>query len=193
MYEFIATTILGISPDELTIHKFVTEILGWTSIIFYIGITIFNSMKLTRFAAFGSTTNDVIWAALMGWWPKVILNISVTTINAYRYLKDFTKTHQMILNIFAAVMAAGVSYIGYKSVEGFIAEPTWQVALQYVDLALILLALYMTSLTKYRTLMLISGFVGMGAYFGSTQMMIIKALVILITGYKLITIKPENS
>lgn len=36
----------------------------------------------------------------------------------------------------------------------------------------------MTDLKNYRKLMLVSGFVGMAAYWGNPQMMIIKALVI---------------
>ncbi len=83
-------------------------------------------------------------------------------------------------------MAAAILYIVYVAVTAFIAEPTLPVALQFMDLGLIVAALYMTSLRKYRVLMLVSGFVGMAAYYGNPQMMIIKALVIGIMSYKLI-------
>ncbi len=43
----------------------------------------------------------------------------------------------------------------------------------------------MTDLKNYRKLMLVSGFVGMAAYWGNPQMMIIKALVIGIMTFKL--------
>ena len=163
----------------------ITEILGWTSVAFYIGITIFNTMKFTRYAAFGSATNDIVWAALMGWWPKVILNLAVASINTYRYAKDFMQVSIWIINALAVIMVGGIGYIGYVAITAFIAEPTLNVALQFVDLGIILVALYMTSLTRYRWLMLSSGFVGMAAYWGNPQMMIIKALVIGIMTYKL--------
>lgn len=169
--------------------EMITEILGWTSVAFYISITIFNSMKITRYAAFGSAANDIVWASLMGWWPKVILNLAVTTVNAYRYFKDFTKTSKVILNAFALLAISGILYIVYFAVSGFIAEPTLPVGLQFADLGIILAALYMTTIKNYRILMLISGFVGMAAYWGNTQMMIIKGLVIVIMIFKLVTKK----
>ncbi len=161
-----------------------SEILGWTSVAFYIGLTVFNSMKFTRFAAFGSATNDIVWSVLMGWWPKVILNVSVASLNTYRYAKDFTSVSKNIITALAVVMGAGILYIVYVAVTAFVAEPTLPVALQFADLGIILLALYMTTLSNYRKLMLISGFVGMAAYYGNTQMMIIKAMVICIMSYK---------
>lgn len=161
------------------------EVLGWTSVVLYILLTIFNSMKFTRYAAFASATNDTVWSILMGWWPKVILNLSVNAINTYRYVKDFTNTGKTIINLLAGIMGASILYITYIAVTAFIAEPTIMVALQYADLAIIVAALYMTSLQKYRLLMLASGFVGMAGYYGNPQMMIIKALVIVIMSYKL--------
>jgi hypothetical protein len=161
------------------------EVLGWTSVAFYISLTIFNSMKFTRYAAFASAANDIAWSILMGWWPKVILNLSVGAINAYRYVKDFTNTSKMVINSAAALMASGILYIAYVAVSSFINNPTLAEALQFGDLALILLALYMTDLKRFRLLMFLSGFVGMAAYFGNPQMMIIKALVIGIMAYKL--------
>lgn len=170
----------------------ITEILGWTSVAFYIGITIFNSMKFTRFAAFGSAANDTIWAFLMGWWPKVILNLSVASLNTYRYAKDFTNASKSVVMTLGGLMAAGILYIAYVAVTAFIADPTLPVALQFADLGIILLALYMTTLTNYRKLMLLSGFVGMAAYYGNPQMMIIKALVIGIMTYKLFFDKSQD-
>ncbi|MEZ8142905.1 hypothetical protein A1OO_11345 [Enterovibrio norvegicus FF-33] len=172
---------------------FFTEILGWTSVAFYIGITIFNTMKFTRFAAFGSAANDTLWAFLMGWWPKVILNLSVASLNTYRYAKDFTNASKAVILGLGGVMAAGIMYIVYVAVSAFIAEPTLSVALQFADLGVILLALYMTTLTNYRKLMLLSGFVGMAAYYGNTQMMIIKVLVIGIMSYKLLFDKSQKT
>ncbi|KXF82086.1 hypothetical protein [Enterovibrio coralii] len=171
----------------------ITEILGWTSVAFYIGITIFNTMKFTRFAAFGSAANDTIWAFLMGWWPKVILNLSVASLNTYRYAKDFTNAPKAVIVGLGAVMAAGISYIAYVAVTAFLAEPTLSVALQFADLGIILLALYMTTLSNYRKLMLLSGFVGMAAYYGNPQMMIIKALVIGIMTFKLFFDKSQTA
>ena len=161
------------------------EVLGWSSVAFYISITIFNSMKITRYAAFGSAANDIVWAALMGWWPKVILNISVSSVNTYRYLKDFTSTNKYILRALVIGVIAGIGYISYIAVTAFLANPTIWVALQFVDLGIILAAMSMKTLKNYRILMLSSGFVGMAAYWGNTQMMIIKGLVISIMIYKL--------
>ncbi|MBV7298109.1 hypothetical protein [Enterovibrio paralichthyis] len=172
--------------------ELITEILGWTSVVFYIGITIFNTMKFTRFAAFGSAANDTLWAFLMGWWPKVILNLSVASLNTYRYAKDFTNASKSVILGLGSVMAAGILYIVYVAVTGFIANPTLPVALQFADLGIILLALYMTTLGNYRKLMLLSGFVGMAAYYGNPQMMIIKALVIGIMSYKLFFDKSQQ-
>lgn len=173
--------------------ELISEILGWTSVAFYIGLTVFNSMKFTRFAAFGSATNDIIWSVLMGWWPKVILNVSVASLNTYRYAKDFTNVNKNIILALAGVMGIGILYIIYVAVTAFVAEPTLPVALQFADLGVILLALYMTSLTNYRKLMLISGFIGMAAYYGNPQMMIIKAMVIGIMSYKLLFDKSQDA
>ena len=161
------------------------EVLGWSSVIFYILITVFNSMKKTRYAAFASAANDIVWAILMGWWPKVILNLSVTTVNTYRYLKDFTKTKRTILRAFAGLATVGISYILYFAITTFLKQPTLAVGLQFLDLGIILLALYMKKLNRYRLLMFVSGIVGMAAYWGNTQMMIIKALVVIIMSYNL--------
>ena len=163
------------------------NILGWTSVVFYILITVFNSMKFTRYAAFASAANDIIWSILMGWWPKLILNLSVGAINTYRYLKDFTKTGAYLLNGFAGIVGIGILYIIYFAVKTYFEHPTLSVALQFADLGFIVLALSMTSLRKYRWLMLISGFVGMAGYFANPQMVIIKAMVICIMTYKLFT------
>lgn len=173
--------------------EMITEILGWTSVAFYISITVFNSMKFTRYAAFGSAANDTIWAFLMGWWPKVILNLAVASVNTYRYAKDFMNVPKWLIIVLATVMGGGVSYIIYFAVSNFMSAPTWQVGLQFADLAIILLALYMTTLRHYRQLMLLSGFIGMAAYYGSTQMMIIKAMVIGIMLYKLFFDKSPTS
>ncbi len=173
--------------------ELISEILGWTSVAFYIGLTVFNSMKFTRFAAFGSATNDIVWALLMGWWPKVILNVSVASLNTYRYAKDFTNVNKNIILTLAGIMGIGILYIIYVAVTAFVAEPTLSVALQFADLGIILLALYMTRLTNYRKLMLISGFVGMAAYYGNPQMMIIKAMVIGIMSFKLLFDKSQEA
>ncbi len=175
----------------MTLELF-TEILGWTSVAFYISLTIFNSMKFTRYAAFGSAANDVLWSFLMGWWPKVILNLSVASLNTYRYAKDFTSVSKNVILALGAVMAAGIGYISWVAVTNFLAQPTLTVALQFADLGIILLALYMTTLRNYRMLMLMSGFVGMAAYYGNTQMMIIKALVIGIMTFKFLFDKTEE-
>lgn len=79
-------------------------------------------------------------------------------------------------------------YYDFKfAVPTFLEHPTWSVGLQFADLGIILLALYMKELKHYRILMLISGFVGMAAYYGNTQMMVIKALVIGMMIAKLFT------
>ena len=165
--------------------ELMSEILGWTSVVFYILITIFNTMKVTRYAAFGSAGNDMLWALLMGWWPKLILNLSVAGVNTYRYAKDFTKAPIALINTLAAGMISGVLYILHFAVTTFLSNPTWQVGLQFIDLGVILIALYMKSLKNYRILMLISGFVGVAAYYGNTlfkkfNMMIIKGIVIIL-------------
>ena len=177
---------------DIAVIDLLKDILGWTSVVFYILITIFNTMKVTRYAAFASATNDTIWSVLMGWWPKVILNLSVTAINLYRYFKDFTQTAKIIIQLLAAVMVIGISYIVYVAINAFIVEPTLAVGLQFVDLGVIVIALYMTELKKYRILMLLSGFVGMVGYFGNPQMMVIKALVIIIMTYKLFTTRNDT-
>ncbi|MEF1220197.1 hypothetical protein REH76_20845, partial [Photobacterium damselae] len=95
-------------------------------------------------------------------------------------------------NTVAALMAGGILYVAYVAISSFINNPTISEALQFGDLALILLALYMTELKKYRILMFLSGFVGMAAYYGNPQMMIIKALVIGIMAYKLYSTRNQT-
>ncbi|WP_097356289.1 hypothetical protein [Candidatus Enterovibrio escicola] len=164
----------------------IAEILGWTSVAFYISLTVFNTIKSTRYAAFCSAANDTVWAFLMGWWPKVILNISVASLNTYRYAKDFTSTSKAVIIGLGSIMVTGILYIVYLAVTAFMVEPTLPVALQFADLSVILAALYMTTLTNYRQLLLLSGFIGMAAYYGNPQMMTIKALVICMMTYKLL-------
>nr|WP_086940609.1 hypothetical protein [Thaumasiovibrio occultus] len=163
----------------------ISEILGWTSVAFYIGITIFNSMKFTRYAAFGSAGNDIVWSILMQWWPKLILNLSVAAINTYRYTKDFTRASKLMLNILAVSMGGVICFVFYYAVMQFIAEPSIALAFQFLDLGIIVIALSMKSLKNYRILMLISGFVGMIGYWESEQAIIIKSMVIGIMLFKL--------
>ncbi len=172
--------------------EFISEVLGWTSVAFYVGLTMFNSMKFTRFAAFGSATNDIVWAILMGWWPKLILNLAVASLNTYRYAKDFMDVNKHIILVLGSIMGSGIIYIFYVAITAFIADPSVFVALQFLDLFVILIALYMTSLTRYRQFMLLSGFIGMFAYYGNPQMMIIKAMVISIMCYKFMFDKGQN-
>lgn len=46
-----------------------------------------------------------------GWWPKVILNLSVASLNTYRYAKDFTNASKAVILTLGGVMAAGIAYI----------------------------------------------------------------------------------
>ena len=172
--------------------EFISEVLGWTSVAFYVGLTMFNSMKFTRYAAFCSATNDILWAILMGWWPKLILNLAVASLNTYRYAKDFMNVNKYIIMSLGSVMGCGIIYILYVAISAFMSDPSVFVALQFLDLFVILIALYMTSLTRYRQFMLLSGFVGMFAYYGNPQMMIIKAMVISIMCYKFMFDKTQD-
>ena len=70
-------------------------------------------------------------------------------------------------------------------------NPTLFVGFQFLDLGVILLALYMKKLRNYRILMLVSGFVGIVGYWGNIQMIIIKSMVISIMVFKLATAKND--
>ena len=168
------------------------DILGWTSVFFCISTNIFNSMKITRFVTFGSTANDLIWSILMGWWPKATLNIAVTSINIYRYAKDYTKSPLWLLNSLCVIMGIGISYILFNSISSFFKDPSLFVAFQFLDLAIILIAIYMKTIKNYRIFMLISGFVGFVGYYGNEQMMLIKIIIILIMIFKLFIEKEKN-
>lgn len=178
--------------EVIMFHLELTDILGWSSVVFCLLITIFNSMKITRFATFGSTANDLIWSALMGWWPKVTLNIAVTSVNLYRYAKDYTKAPLWLLNSLGLIMGIGISYVLYYSITIFLKQPSIAVAFQFLDLALILSAIYMKTIKNYRILMFLSGFVGFVGYYGNYPMMFIKVMVITIMIFKLFIEKEKT-
>ena len=78
----------------------VLEILGWTSVAFYICLLIFNGMKNVRLASFLSVANDVVWGFMIGVMPKVLLNLVVGSVTLYRYLCDLLKPLKKSLTSF---------------------------------------------------------------------------------------------
>jgi len=165
----------------------VLEILGWTSVAFYIFLMVFNGMKYVRLASFLSVANDVIWGFMIGVMPKVLLNLVVGSVSLYRYLCDFTETSKKIINLFLVLMIAGLLYFLYFAITDYLANPSLGLLLTWFDFVLILTALSVKNIRWFQSFMFLSAFVGGYAYYllGIEQMIIIKTIVAVIMGYKL--------
>ena len=168
--------------------QLVIEILGWTSVCFYILLLVFNGMKNMRLASFLSVANDVAWGFMIGVLPKVLLNLVVGSVTFYRYLCDFTATPKKIINLFLTLMIAGLLYFFYFAVNDYLANPSLGLLLTWFDFLIILIALSVKKIRLFQTCMFASAFVGGYAYYllGIEQMVVIKVLVALIMGYKLL-------
>lgn len=180
---FLLIYILGIN----TMMDNIVQILGWTSVVFYIFLLIFNGMQKMRLASFLSVLNDVVWGFLIGVMPKVLLNLVVGSVSFYRYLNDFTNVSRKVVNFFLLIMIAGLTYFLYFAINDYLANPSTGLLLTWFDFVLILIALSVKNIRIFQTFMLLSAFVGGYAYYllGIEQMIIIKIIVGLITGYKL--------
>ncbi|WP_413692564.1 phosphopyruvate hydratase [Psychromonas sp. KJ10-2] len=165
----------------------VIEILGWTSVFFYVFLMVFNGMKNIRLASFLSVINDVSWGILIGVMPKVLLNLVVGSVTLYRYLCDFTELSRRITLIILVIMIAFLTYATYFSVNDYLANPSLGLLLTWVDFAIILTALSVKKIRFFQFFMWISAFVGGYAYYllGIDQMIVIKAIVGLIMTHKL--------
>ena len=165
----------------------IVQILGWTSVVFYIFLLVFNGMQKMRLASFLSVLNDVAWGFMIGVLPKVLLNLVVGSVSFYRYLSDFTNVSRKIINLFLAIMIAALIYFLYFAVNAYLADPSTGMLLTWVDFVIILLALSVKSIRIFQIFMFLSAFVGGYAYYllGIDQMVVIKTIVALVTGYKL--------
>ena len=163
------------------------EVLGWTSVVFYILLLVFNGMKNMRLTSFLSVANDVLWGFMIGVMPKVLLNLVVGGVTLYRYVCDFTHTSKKLINLLLVLMLTGIAYFAYFAVNNYLANPSSGLLLTWIDFAIILTALSMKRLRLFQMFMLTSAFIGGYAYFllGIEQMVVIKIIVAALTGYKL--------
>ena len=163
------------------------DILGWTSVFFYIVLMIFNGMKNVRLASFLSVINDVSWGILIGVMPKVLLNLVVGSVTLYRYLCDFTELSRKMTRFILVIMIAFLLYATYFSINDYLANPSLGLLLTWADFAIILTALSVKKLRLFQYFMWISAFVGGYAYYllGIEQMIVIKTIVALIMTHKL--------
>lgn len=166
----------------------VVDILGWTSVAFYILLLVFNGMKSMRLASFLSVANDVAWGFMIGVLPKVLLNLVVGSVTLYRYLCDFTQTPKKFINLFLVLMVTGLLYFVYFAANDYLANPSTGLLLTWFDFVLILIALSVKQIRLFQIFMLCSAFLGGYAYYllGIEQMMVIKTIVAIITSYKLL-------
>lgn len=165
----------------------IIDILGWTSVFFYIFLLIFNGMKNMRLASFLSVLNDVSWGVLIGVMPKVLLNLVVGSVTFYRYICDFTKLPVNVTRFILAIMVSFLMYATYFSVNNYLAKPSLGLLLTWVDFAVILTALSVKKMRVFQSFMLLSTFVGGYAYYllGIEQMIVIKGIVACIMIHKL--------
>ncbi|HEY5714863.1 MAG TPA: phosphopyruvate hydratase [Psychromonas sp.] len=163
------------------------EVLGWSSVVFYILLLVFNGMKNMRLTSFLSVANDVLWGFMIGVMPKVLLNLVVGGVTLYRYVCDFTNTSKKWINRLLVLMLIGIAYFAYFAVTDYLASPSLGLLLTWIDFAVILTALSMKRLHLFQIFMLTSAFVGGYAYYllGIEQMVVIKIIVATLTGYKL--------
>ena len=165
----------------------IVEILGWTSVVFYIFLLVFNTMERMRLASFLSVANDVVWGFMIGVMPKVLLNLVVGSVSFYRYLNDFTTVSKKVVNVFLVLMIAALIYFLNFAINAYLAEPSLGMLLTWADFVVILIALSVKNLKIYQSFMFLSAFVGGYAYYllGIDQMVVIKIIVALLSGYKL--------
>jgi len=170
----------------------IIEVLGWTSVAFYILLLVFNGMKNMRLASFLSVANDVTWGFMIGVMPKVLLNLVVGSVTFYRYLCDFTATPKKIINLFLILMVTGLIYFLYFAINDYLANPSLGLLLTWFDFVLILFALSVKKIRIFQCFMLFSAFLGGYAYYllGIEQMIVIKSIVACIMSYKLF-IRPQ--
>ena len=163
------------------------QILGWTSVCFYILLLLFNGMQDVRLASFLSVANDVMWGMMIGVMPKVLLNLVVGSVSAYRYACDFTNIPKKWINVFLGLMILGLIYFLNFAIHAYLAAPSLGMLLTWGDFVLILLALSFKKIQYFQIFILISAFVGGYAYYllGIEQMVVIKIIVACITSYKL--------
>ncbi|WP_243834680.1 phosphopyruvate hydratase [Psychromonas algarum] len=163
------------------------DVLGWTSVFFYIVLLVFNRMKNMRIASFLSVVNDVVWGLMIGVMPKVLLNLVVGSVNLYRYICDFTKLSITATRTILVIMVVFLLYATYFSINDYLANPSLGLLLTWVDFAIILTALSVKKLRLFQAFMLLSAFVGAYAYYllGIEQMIVIKAIVAMIMTHKL--------
>ncbi len=163
------------------------DILGWTSVFFYVFLMIFNGMKNVRLASFLSVINDVMWGVMIGVMPKVLLNLVVGSVTLYRYLCDFTHFSRKMTRLILIIMVAFLLYATYFSVNDYLANPSLGLLLTWADFAIILTALSFKKLRLFQLFMWISAFVGGYAYYllGIDQMVVIKMIVACIMSHKL--------
>jgi len=165
----------------------IIDILGWTSVFFYISLLIFNKMKNMRLASFLSVFNDVVWGILIGVMPKVLLNLVVGNVTLYRYICDFTELSVKTTRIILVIMILFLTYATYFSVNDYLANPSLGLLLTWIDFAVILVALSVKKMRLFQTFMLLSAFIGGYAYYllGIEQMIVIKGIVGCIMIHKL--------
>jgi hypothetical protein len=163
------------------------DILGWTSVFFYIFLLVFNGMKNMRLASFLSVINDVTWGLMIGVLPKVLLNLVVGSVTFYRYICDFTNLPVNLTRFILAIMVVFLLYATYFSVNDYLANPSLGLLLTWVDFAIILTGLSVKKIQVFQFFMLLSAFVGGYAYYllGVEQMIVIKTIVACITFHKL--------
>jgi hypothetical protein len=168
--------------------EMVVEVLGWTSVAFYILLLLFNGMKNIRLASFLSVANDVVWGFMIGVLPKVLLNLVVGSVTFYRYLCDFTNASKKVINLVLVLMITGLIYFVYFAVNDYLANPSLGLLLTWFDFVIILTALSVKQIHLFQFFMLCSAFVGGYAYYllGIEQMIVIKTIVAFITSYKLL-------
>ncbi|AGH81957.1 hypothetical protein PCNPT3_10095 [Psychromonas sp. CNPT3] len=163
------------------------QILGWTSVVFYILLLLFNGMKNVRIASFLSIANDVVWGIMIGVMPKVFLNLVIGSVSTYRYACDFTNIPKKWINVFLGFMIVALIYFLYFAINSYLAAPSLGLLLTWADFVLILLALSVKKIQYFQMFIFISAFVGGYAYYllGIEQMVVIKIIVACITSYKL--------
>ena len=165
----------------------IVQILGWTSVVFYIFLLVFNTMQRMRLASFLSVANDVVWGFMIGVMPKVLLNLVVGSVSFYRYLNDFTNVSNKVINVFLVLMIAALIYFLNFAINAYLADPSLGMLLTWADFVIILIALSVKNIKIYQSFMFLSAFVGGYAYYllGIDQMVVIKIIVALLSGYKL--------
>ncbi len=168
------------------------DVLGISSILFYIGTLLLSNIAKLRTFAFLSIINDLVYAVLLNSVPIFAINFTVGVTNTYRLLEERLGRPTIVIIKYLAILCVASAF-GYGAYS-FYLNPTFNEAMGWVNTFLIIAAFGVKGAKPLRWLFLVSGVIG-GFYaytIGSPYIVFVKGCVFLISAWKLIELHKEK-